>query len=409
MSGRPCRRRRQLEDRPRARRRGRQPARLCARAAELAAPPGRGRLSRRARGAARRGARTCRSRRGAPGGRDALHGGRRLPTRGGAARRARLRADWAARTKVVNDTFAVLRAGTERATGSRSSAAPESTASAWRRTAGTFASRRSERSRATGAEATTSVSPRLQGGAQLRRARRGDHARAGGARALRLRDTLRTGGGDPRGGDPGASRARAAPVVFAEAAHDEVAAGIVDQLADEVVALAGTAIGRLGSTARGRGSVRRRAAPGGEFARGRADPRGAARRPRPCDGLAADRRGRAPRARRVGRQGRRPGAGSVRALGGGRWLRCISGRRRASTRGTTSPRSTRSTWTSRTGSSWSSSGRPARGRRPRCACWPDSRRSTPAGSTSASATSPMSRRRTATWRWSSRTTRSTPT
>src|SRR6185312_12918930 len=35
------------------------------------------------------------------------------------------------------------------------------------------------------------------------------------------------------------------PVVFAEAAHDEVAAGIVDQLADEVVALAGTAIGRL--------------------------------------------------------------------------------------------------------------------------------------------------------------------
>ena len=37
-----------------------------------------------------------------------------------------------------------------------------------------------------------------------------------------------------------------APVVFAEAKADEVAAGIVDQLADEVVALAGTALTRLG-------------------------------------------------------------------------------------------------------------------------------------------------------------------
>jgi len=35
------------------------------------------------------------------------------------------------------------------------------------------------------------------------------------------------------------------PVVFAEAAHDEIAAAIVDQLADEIVALAGTALRRL--------------------------------------------------------------------------------------------------------------------------------------------------------------------
>jgi N-acetylglucosamine kinase-like BadF-type ATPase len=37
-----------------------------------------------------------------------------------------------------------------------------------------------------------------------------------------------------------------APVVFAEAEGDDVAAGIVDQLADEVIALAGTALRRLG-------------------------------------------------------------------------------------------------------------------------------------------------------------------
>jgi N-acetylglucosamine kinase-like BadF-type ATPase len=37
-----------------------------------------------------------------------------------------------------------------------------------------------------------------------------------------------------------------APIVFAEAAHDEVAAGIVDRLATEVVALAGVALDRLG-------------------------------------------------------------------------------------------------------------------------------------------------------------------
>ena len=36
------------------------------------------------------------------------------------------------------------------------------------------------------------------------------------------------------------------PIVFAEAEHDEVAAEIVDRLADEVVALARTALARLG-------------------------------------------------------------------------------------------------------------------------------------------------------------------
>ena len=57
------------------------------------------------------------------------------------------------------------------------------------------------------------------------------------------------------------------PVVFAEAEHDEVAAEIVDRLADEVVALAWTALSQLGLETRpGRGSARRRA-PQGENSR----------------------------------------------------------------------------------------------------------------------------------------------
>ena len=69
-------------------------------------------------------------------------------------------ARWAARPSVGNDTFAVLRAGTGAAGASRSCAAPGSTASASRPTAASRAFPRSVRSRATGAAATTSGSPR---------------------------------------------------------------------------------------------------------------------------------------------------------------------------------------------------------------------------------------------------------
>ena len=61
-----------------------------------------------------------------------------------------------------------------------------------------------------------------------------------------------------------------APVVFAEAAHDGVAAAIVARLAEEIVALARAALARLGLERSGRrGGARRRAAPLGRPAAAR--------------------------------------------------------------------------------------------------------------------------------------------
>ena len=108
-------RRRQFEDRRRARPRGRRRARCSARRWELA-PPSRRRGGARRR---RRPDRRARARRGAGGG-AAPPRGRRLPRRGGArSRRPPRRGPGPARTRVRNDTFAVLRAGTERRLGCR--------------------------------------------------------------------------------------------------------------------------------------------------------------------------------------------------------------------------------------------------------------------------------------------------
>ena len=182
-----------------------------------------------------------------------LHGRRRLPARGGArcaelGRRARLGAahDRPATTRSRCSAPAPSRAGA-----SPSSAAPGSTASASRPTAGTSASPRSARSPATGAAATTSGSPRS------RAAARSDDGRGPkttleqrGARALRPRHAVRAGRGDPRASEIAERRLlELPPVVFAEAEHDAVAAGIVDRLADEVVALARARSTGSGSTA----------------------------------------------------------------------------------------------------------------------------------------------------------------
>ena len=70
-------------------------------------------------------------------------------------RRARERG-WAERVEVANDTFAVLRAGTERGWGVAVVCGAGSTASGSRPTGGRCASRRSARSPATGAAARTS-------------------------------------------------------------------------------------------------------------------------------------------------------------------------------------------------------------------------------------------------------------
>ncbi len=91
------------------------------------------------------------------------------------------------------------------------------------------------------------------------------------------------------------------------------------------------------------------------------------------------------------------------------WQQSPSRRPSAGIRAPTSRPCPGSTSRSRTASSWSSSVRPdAASPRP-CGCSPASKRSTTARSSSATGMSPTCRPRTATSRWSSRTTRSTPT
>ena len=211
---------------------------------------------------------------------DALHGGRRLPARGGAARGARRRREAGRRgRRSLNDTFAVLRAGTEQGWG------VAVVCGAGINCVGVAPDGRHVRFPALGAITGDWGGGYDVGLAAVSKAARSFDGRGPkttleqrGARALRLRDAVRAGRGDPRAsGSQSGGVLELPPVVFAEAEHDEVAAGIVDQLADEVVALAGGAA-RLDLRRARRGSARRRAPAGGEFAGGRADPRRAARR-----------------------------------------------------------------------------------------------------------------------------------
>ena len=129
---------------------------------------------------------------------------------------------------------------------SRSCAAPGSTASASRRTGGTPASPRSGRSPATGVAATTSAS---------RRSRRQRAAKTGAARAPRSSAWFRPTSDSPTPSElaeeihrdriAATATGELPPVVFTEAAGDGVAAGIVERLADEVVAMARVALERL--------------------------------------------------------------------------------------------------------------------------------------------------------------------
>ena len=108
------RRRRELEDRPRARRSQRCRARLRARAAQLAAPHRARRLRRRAAASRRRESGSTDD---APSSAQVLLAGVDFPDEEHEAQRVLDARGWAGRTEIGNDTFAVLRAGTERGWG----------------------------------------------------------------------------------------------------------------------------------------------------------------------------------------------------------------------------------------------------------------------------------------------------
>ena len=154
---------------------------------------------------------------------------------------------WATTTRVANDTFAVLRAGPSAVGGLRSRAAPVSTASAWRLTGDTCASRRSGRRPATGAAGTTWV---RQGSTPQHEAKTAE----GPPTQLQQLVPAHFGLGSPLelarqihvGAIPRARIVELAPVVLGAAAGDVVAAGIRDRLVDEIVALARATVARLG-------------------------------------------------------------------------------------------------------------------------------------------------------------------
>ena len=184
-------------------------------------------------------------------------------------------------------------------------------------------------------------------------------------------------------------------LVFAEAADDAVAAAIVSRLADEVVALARAALTRLDLTQEpvevvlGGGLLQAADGPlSGKIAAGLARCRSAHHRPsRRLRHRSSARRfwgstssPRHPR-RRSGFGASSPAPTSTPSHEDGcRWLMFGSSRRRGSTPAPSCRRWTRSTWRSPTASSSSSSVPPAPARRPPCACSPASRRSTPAPS-----------------------------
>ena len=242
---------------------------------------------------------------------------------------------WAAGTTVLNDTFAVLRAGTEQGWGvavvcgagiNCVGVAPDGRQSA---------SPRSGRSPATGAAASTSGSRRDVGAARSFDGR-------GPKTTLESAVPAHFGLDTPHELAEAIHAERIAerrllelsPVVFAEAEHDEVAAAIVDRLADEVVALARVALDRLGLT-----TARYCLAAGSS--RGTDTLRCVERIRRGLPGIAVRLTGAAPivgaallALDEVGAGARGAGARlrGDELAGGGRWLRSTSGRRRGSTR-----------------------------------------------------------------------------
>jgi N-acetylglucosamine kinase-like BadF-type ATPase len=173
-----------------------------------------------------------------------------------------------------------------------------------------------------------------------------------------------------------------APLVLAEAEHDAVASEIVERLVGEVVALARVALTRLQlerepvEVLLGGGLL--------QTADGRL-----------VDGIAAGLRDVGPAitvratmspaivgAALLGLDELGAGTGEQEHLP----TKPVSSRRPASTRAPTRPRWMRSTCTSPTASSWCSSAPPGRGRRPRSGCLRASRRWTPAPCSSADAT-----------------------
>jgi N-acetylglucosamine kinase-like BadF-type ATPase len=155
--------------------------------------------------------------------------------------------DWAAATTVVNDTFAVLRAGTEQGYG------VAVVCGAGINCVGVAPDGRHVRFPALGA-----ITGDWGGGYDVGLAAVSQAARSFDGRGSKT--TLEQAVPAHFGLETPYELAEAihgkeiperrvlelARVVFAEAEHDETAAGIVDHLADEVVALAGTALARLG-------------------------------------------------------------------------------------------------------------------------------------------------------------------
>ena len=326
------------------------------------------------------------------------------------------------RTTVLNDTFAVLRAGTEDGWG------VAVVCGAGINCVGVAPDGRQVRFPALGAITgdwgggfDVGLAARLERGAQLRRPRpRRPRSSEAVPAHYGLRDAVRAGRGDPpRRRSRSAGCWSSPPIVFAEAEHDEVAAEIVDRLATRWSRWRATALSRLGlETApvevllgggllsgensrvveRIRAGLHERSPVASVQVTGTPPIVGATL-------LALDALGAGPAA-----QAARPCRGD----GGGRgerWLRCTSGRRHAIYPGNDAAGGRRaSTSTSPTASSWCSSGRRARARPPRCGCSPASRRSTRGAIYIGDRDVTVPRaRRIATWRWSSRTTRSTRT
>jgi N-acetylglucosamine kinase-like BadF-type ATPase len=155
--------------------------------------------------------------------------------------------DWAASTTVVNDTFAVLRAGTEQGYG------VAVVCGAGINCVGVAPDGRHVRFPALGA-----ITGDWGGGYDVGLAAVSKAARSFDGRGAKttLEQTVPAHFGFETPYElaeaihgreiPQRRVLELARVVFAEAERDEVAAGIVDQLADEVVALAGAALARLG-------------------------------------------------------------------------------------------------------------------------------------------------------------------
>jgi N-acetylglucosamine kinase-like BadF-type ATPase len=153
---------------------------------------------------------------------------------------------WAERTVVDNDTFAVLRAGTERGWG------VAVVCGSGINCVGVAADGRHARFPALGQITGDWGGGSDVGYAALSAAARGQDGR-GPHTTLEQAVPAHFGVGTPhelaeaihRGHIPARRLLELPPVVFAESAHDEVAAGIVERLASEIVAMARVALERL--------------------------------------------------------------------------------------------------------------------------------------------------------------------